>query len=550
MISGQQGRRVGDINYSRLRFLVADDFGNFRSTISAMLGKLGIHQVDTATNSAEILDKCQRRTYDVILCDYDLGSGRNGQQVLEELRFKSLIARRSLFILVSADATKDVVMAAYDCEPDDYLMKPINARMLEQRVIRLLSQRHAMSGVYDALDAEDLRRATAYLLDLSLKDSRHARVAQKMLGEIFIRAGELNKAEKLYTKALEVRPVEWVRLGLARVKHLKGEWVLAGDWLEKIVQENPLYLPAYDVLASNWDQIGASEQVQATVQRSVVISPKSILRQKRLAQVAERNGDLGTSLQALRTTVRLGALSCHACPEDGFQFARVAAASLEKKLQTVEPLVQEVVEVIGITRERFTLSGEQLTRAELLTARLLAHGGKIEAAKTLAAGAESHLRSNREVPLEVNIERVQTLQALGEREQADSLLHELLQKYAYDQGALEKLDILLAEPVSETNRTMIATVNREGIELYNQARFDEAIACFEKVRRIFPRHVGVHLNIVQSLIGKLRAGQKDDETIDITERALATIDSLIESDHSQYARFQRLQGMATASMAR
>ncbi|MCR6651198.1 MAG: response regulator [Cellvibrionaceae bacterium] len=330
MISGQQGRRVGDINYSRLRFLVADDFGNFRSTISAMLGKLGIHQVDTATNSAEILDKCQRRTYDVILCDYDLGSGRNGQQVLEELRFKSLIARRSLFILVSADATKDVVMAAYDCEPDDYLMKPINARMLEQRVIRLLSQRHAMSGVYDALDAEDLRRATAYLLDLSLKDSRHARVAQKMLGEIFIRAGELNKAEKLYTKALEVRPVEWVRLGLARVKHLKGEWVLAGDWLEKIVQENPLYLPAYDVLASNWDQIGASEQVQATVQRSVVISPKSILRQKRLAQVAERNGDLGTSLQALRTTVRLGALSCHACPEDGFQFARVAAASLEK----------------------------------------------------------------------------------------------------------------------------------------------------------------------------------------------------------------------------
>lgn len=206
--------------------------------------------------------------------------------------------------------------------------------------------------------------------------------------------------------------------------------------------------------------------------------------------------------------------------------------------------------MIGITRERFTLSGEQLTRAELLTARLLAHGGKIEAAKTLAAGAESHLRSNREVPLEVNIERVQTLQALGEREQADSLLHELLQKYAYDQGALEKLDILLAEPVSETNRTMIATVNREGIELYNQARFDEAIACFEKVRRIFPRHVGVHLNIVQSLIGKLRAGQKDDETIDITERALATIDSLIESDHSQYARFQRLQGMATASMAR
>lgn len=541
---------VSDINYSKLRFLVADDFGNFRATVSAMLGKLGARQVDMATNGADVLDKCQHRTYDVILCDYDLGPGRNGQQVLEELRFKRLISRRSLFILVSADAAKDVVMAAYDCEPDDYLMKPINARMLEQRVLRLLRQRHAMGVVYDALDAQDLRRATAFLLGVTLQDNRHTRVAQKMLGELFISGGDLDKADKLYTKVLEMRAVEWARLGLARVKHLKGEWTLAGNWLEKIVRENPLYLPAYDVLASNWEQLGRSEQVQATVQRSVTISPKSILRQKRLAQVAELNGDLFVSLQALRCTVRLGALSCHACPEDGFQFARVAATSVEKKLHPAEPLMREAVEVLSVTRERFPLTQEQLTRAELLTARVLAHGGNIERAKSLVASTENLAGDNRATPVEVGIERVQTLRALGEHVHAETLLHELLQCYALDQSALEKLDTLLAEPVSETNRTLIATVNREGIELYNQARFDEAIQCFEKVRRIFPRHVGVHLNIVQSLIGKLRAGQKDDETIGTTQRALATIDSLIESDHSQYARFQRLQGMATASMAR
>jgi CheY-like chemotaxis protein len=541
---------VSDLNYSKLRFLIADDFSNFRATVNAMLAKLGVYQVDMASNGADVLEKCQRKPYDVILCDYDLGPGKNGQQVLEELRFKGLISRRSLFILVSADAAKDVVMAAYDCEPDDYLMKPINARMLEQRVSRLLRQRHVLSGVYTALDADDRRRAMAILIDLSVTDNRHTRVAQKMLGEIFIAEGDLAKAEKLYTKALEVRPVDWARLGLARVKHLTGELEVAGGWLEKIVQENPLYLPAYDVLASNWELMGHSQQVQSTVQRSVAISPKSILRQKRLAQVAERNGDFGTSLQALRSTVRLGELSCHACPEDGFQFARVAAASVEKRLQPVEPLVREVVEVMSTTRERFALSREQLTRAELITARMLAHGGQQEQARSLVDITETQLRHSDEVSLDVNLERVQALQALGEHTQAEALLHDLLQRYAYDQTALEKLDTLLAEPVSETNRALIATVNREGIDLYNQARFDEAIECFEKVRRIFPRHVGVHLNIVQSLIGKLRAGHKDDQTIGTTERALATIGSLIESDHSQYARFQRLQGMATTSMVR
>lgn len=541
---------MSDIHYSKLRFLIADDFSNFRATVNAMLAKLGVYQVDMASNGADVLEKCQRKPYDVILCDYDLGPGKNGQQVLEELRFKGLISRRSLFVLVSADAAKDVVMAAYDCEPDDYLMKPINARMLEQRVSRLLRQRHVLSGVYTALDADDRRRAMSILIDLSITDNRHARVAQKMLGEIFIAEGELAKAEKLYTKVLEVRPVDWARLGLARVKHLKGELDVAGNWLEKIVQENPLYLPAYDVLASNWEQMGHNQQVQATVQRSVAISPKSILRQKRLAQVAERNGDFGTSLQALRSTVRLGELSCHACPEDGFQFARIAAASVEKRLHPPESLVREVVEVMSSTRERFTLSREQLTRAELLTARMLAHSGQTEQARSLVEVTEAQLRRGDEVSLDVNLERVQALQALGEHAQAEALLHNLLQRYAYDQSALEKLDTLLAEPVSETNRALIATVNREGIDLYNQARFDEAIECFEKVRRIFPRHVGVHLNIVQSLIGKLRAGHKDEQTIGTTERALATIGSLIESDHSQYARFQRLQDMATASMVR
>jgi len=542
-------RKVTEVNYSNLRLLVADDFSNFRTTVNAMLSKLGVYRVDLASNGAEVIEKCERKTYDAILCDYDLGTGKNGQQVLEELRFRKLIARKTLFILVSADATKDVVMAAYDCEPDDYLMKPINARMQQQRMARLLRQRHALQGVYAALDGGDPHRAMALLIDLSLNDNRHTRAAQKILGELFIAEGELNKAEKLYTKALEVRTVDWARLGLARVKQLKGELETAGDWLEKIVQENPLYLPAYDMLASNWEQQGRSQQVQATVQCSVSISPKSILRHKRLAQVAERNGDYVTALQALRSTVRLGELSCHACAADSFNFARVASATLEQKLHPADPLMQEAVEVINSARSRFSLSREEATRADLLAARVFAQAGRRESAKPLMEAAEASVRRDTEVSLDVNIERIQALQSIGEHEQAEALLHEMLQKYAYDQRALEKLDTLLAEPVSETNRALIATVNREGIDLYNQARFDEAIACFEKVRCIFPRHVGVHLNIVQSLIGKLRAGQKDAQTLSNTEQALASIESLVEPDHSQYARFQRLQEMAITSLA-
>lgn len=539
---------MSDIKYSKLRILIADDFSNFRSTMKAMLSKLGMMQVEMASTGAAVIDYCERNTFDLILCDYDLGSGKSGQQVLEELHHRTLLPKRTIFIIVSADSAKDVVMAAYDCEPDDYLMKPITGKMLQQRISRLLLRREAFTPVHKALDAHDSGRAASLLIDMSIAENRYAVHAQKLLGEMFIEEGELGKAEKLYTRALQTRQLDWARLGLAKVKQLKGELETAGGWLQKIVQDNPLYLPAYDVLASNWEKQGKNQQVQATVQQSVDISPKSILRQKRLANVAENNGDLQAALGALRHTVRLGELSCHASVSDNFNFVRVASSSIEKKVFPAEPLGSEALAVIHQARKRFPLSENQAMRADLLEGRMLALSGDLESAKALIEPAASIDTDSNSASLDVSIECVTALQSVGESDKADILLQKLLQEYAYDQESLERLDSLLAEPVSEANRVMVATLNREGIELYNQERYDDAIDCFEKVGLIFPKHVGVHLNIVQALIGKIRLAPDDDHTQSLTQNALETIKSLIEPGHSQYERFDRLRGMASTAI--
>jgi CheY-like chemotaxis protein len=541
---------LAELNYSNLRILIADDFSNFRATVKGMLAKLNVHNVDVASTGDEVIEICKKKRFDVILCDYNLGPGRNGQHVLEELRYRALISKRSIFIMVSAETAKDVVMAAYECEPDDYLMKPITTMMLQQRMGRLLLQRQALAAVYKAMDNKDNSRAMALLIDLSLAEGRHSVIAQKLLGEMFIAAGELGKAEKLYTKALQTRQLDWARLGLAKVKQLQGELEVAGGWLEQIVSDNPLFLPAYDVLASNWEKQGQDRQVQDTIQRSVDISPKSILRHKRLAAVAERNGDAALALKALRTTVRLGELSCHASPEDCFSFARVASSCIEQNIEATDGLAVEAVDIMRAARSRFSLSREQELRADLIEGRALALGGHQDEAEALVKGVEESMRRASNVPIELQVDRVTALQALGHKEEADELLQELLQVYAYDQDALEQLDGLLPEPVSELNRAMIASVNREGIELYNNAQFDQAIAHFMTVSQMFPKHVGVQLNIVQTLVGKLKAGKRDNDTIEQTEAALATIGALIDRGHSQYARFQRLQGMAMANLGK
>src|SRR5690625_6581403 len=79
-------------DYSKLKVLIVDDFDNFRMAVSKMLQEYGARDVDTVSNGRQALQLCSENRYDLILCDYNLGTGKNGQQVLEELRHRRLLA--------------------------------------------------------------------------------------------------------------------------------------------------------------------------------------------------------------------------------------------------------------------------------------------------------------------------------------------------------------------------------------------------------------------------------------------------------------------------
>jgi len=482
------------VKLNNLRVLVTDDFSSFRSTVSSMLSNMGVKLIDMAESADECIASCQKHFYDLILCDYSLGAGRTGQHALEELRQRELITPQTLFVIVSAECGRNVVMASYDCEPDDYLMKPINSKMLEQRVLRLLKQREGLRPAFKALEKGDTTAAVDLLIDVSLSESRYAATAQKKLGALFVQLGDLDKAERVYTKALEVRSLDWARLGLARVKQLRGELDLAGEWLEKIVTENPLYLPAYDVLADNWDRKGENHNVQFTVQRSVDISPMSILRQQRLADVARTNNDIETALIAQRKAVKLGELSCYGAAESHFSFARMAAVATERELEIDSGICNEALTVLDQAKARYSLNEGELAQCDLLSGRLHAVEKQMDTAGRILKSVEE-LFDGQNLGIDADVERVDTLICLGHKVKADKLLEELMEKYKDDQPALEKLDRFLNEPASDTNRELVAAVNKEGIGLYNSGRFDEALGCFERARKLFPKHVGIQLNI-------------------------------------------------------
>lgn len=531
------------INYSKLTYLLADDFSSFRNSVQSMLHSIGASQINMASNAGEVIESCKNHVYDVILCDYNLGTGRTGQHVLEELRHKQLISRQTVFIIVSAESARTVVMGSFDCEPDDYLMKPITARILEQRMERLLRQRDILWPAYRALDAHDFSQAIDVLIDLSLAEDRYSSAAQKLLGSVFLQTGDLDKAERLYTRALEIRQLDWARLGLAKVKQAQGELELAGKWLEQIVEANPLYLPAYDVLAQNWERKGEKTQVQQTVQRAVDISPMSILRQKYLAEVAIENDDLLTALEARRRSIRLGKLSCHGSPEDNFTFARTASMALARDLEVDAELDTEALSVLEQAKQSFRLSESQLAQCNLLAGRIHAQVNRSDKAEQYMAAA-THTLESINASIDVELDHVQSLLAMNKIDDAEKLLRSLQHKYEGDEASLEKLDPFLDEPASESNREMVTVINREGIDLYSDGKYDEALACFERVRKLFPKHVGIQLNMVQAYIGKLKNGDGGEFIVSECRSSLELIASLIEEEHPQFDRYQKLRNMA------
>ncbi|HTH40016.1 MAG TPA: response regulator, partial [Rhodocyclaceae bacterium] len=65
--------------------LLIDDLQEMRSSVRIQLSDIGLEKCDQARNVKEAVERLTQRQYDLIICDYNLGQGADGQQLLELL---------------------------------------------------------------------------------------------------------------------------------------------------------------------------------------------------------------------------------------------------------------------------------------------------------------------------------------------------------------------------------------------------------------------------------------------------------------------------------
>ena len=132
-------------------YLVIDDFADMRSMLRSMLVAYGVTNIEMAGNGKDAIKMLAKKTYDVVLCDYNLGEGKDGQQLLEEGKDKGLIPYSTAFLMITAENTMEMVMGAVEYLPDDYLSKPFNKDMLRSRLEKVIVRKDDLHGIVKLL---------------------------------------------------------------------------------------------------------------------------------------------------------------------------------------------------------------------------------------------------------------------------------------------------------------------------------------------------------------------------------------------------------------
>jgi tetratricopeptide (TPR) repeat protein len=304
---------------STLSVLVIDPNPGMRGSLQNMLVQANIPKVEFAVSAGTAIKQLSKRSYDIILCEYDLGGGtegQDGQQLLEDLRHHKLIGLFTIFIMITSEGVYSKVVSAAELTPTDYILKPFTVDVLSQRITRALERRAAFLPTYQLISQGNLREAIKSCAAAEANHSRYAADFVRLRAEMHVSLGELNEAEELYSAVLAVKPIGWAQLGLGRTLFAQGRIEEAEKVLSILIVDNPKLMAAYDLLArcreANGNMIGA----QKILEDAVGISPHVVRRLRKLGEVALEAGDVAAAEKSFKQVVAKAKYSEFRNPED------------------------------------------------------------------------------------------------------------------------------------------------------------------------------------------------------------------------------------------
>ena len=490
-------------------YLVIDDFADMRSMLRSMLVAYGVTDIDMAGNGKDAIKMLAKKNYDVVLCDYNLGEGKDGQQVLEEAKDKGFIPYSTAFLMITAENTMEMVMGAVEYLPDDYLSKPFNKDMLRSRLEKVLIKKCDLEEIDKLLKKELYEEAIAACDEYAAQNPRNLSELIKLKAEILMESGRYEEAGHIFENVLAKRDIPWAMIGLGKVRFHTRKYLEAKKIFQNVIDANNTHTEAYDWLAKVMLALGDAKEALKILTTATEMSPKAILRQMELGNLALKEKDFDIAARAFKKAVQVGCNSIYQSPSNYTKLAKILGRKSGK----------DALASLSKLRSDYGKDDEANLHAAITESLILKNLARENDAKQSYAEAKAlYGKFNNKTSKGVAIEMASACLEHGEKEKGLEILRDQVKNHHEDKELLSQVREVFdsagleAEGHELINAAIqeVVELNETGTQLVRAGKLEEAISFFEKAVETMPDNTIINLNIANVLLMHMKVNGKND----------------------------------------
>lgn len=523
---------MASVSFSRLatlRSLVIDDQAGMRQNMRLHLGQLGMTRVDQAATPDEAIHFVESNNYDVVVCDYNLNNETNGQHLLEFFRSHNLLPESTIFIMVTAESSYSSVAGAAEFKPDAYMIKPLTATKLAERIERMLDKQNSFLPITQCMARKDTAGAIVACDELLAAEPKWIVEILKLKGRMLLQLRRVDEARALYHSALALRSdLVWASLGLAKCEVIAGQPAKARSMVETLLVKHTQYIEAYDLLAQVAESTGNSDVALDALSRSARIIA-SAPRSRLVGDAAYRVGDLAQAEEAFSQAVKLSKGSMTGQASDLISLAQVYVDSgnADAALQVLT----------GVPR-RYAEAPQFIAAQAAMQAQAYAKLGELAQAKQAFSVAMEHAGEtgdNNSNSNSATLSLARAAFAVGQDDYAAELIADAIKsdhenrflvaqarRVLGDAGKEELIAELIDRPMNEC-LAVIAEANA----LMRGAQFEASLSKLEEALDNMPQNTGVLMAAAQIYLLWMSQKGVDQEYVARVNGYLAKLEQLI-----------------------
>lgn len=529
------------IPYHKKRVLIIEDLAEMRSSLKSMLAAMGVQQMETVNNGEEGLLKLNYNTYDIVFSDYELGKGKDGQQVLEEARHAGKMPASTAYIMVTAAQTVEMVMGALENEPDGYIAKPVTLDILRTRLNRIIRTKDVYREINQCIDRRDTNGALEACNRLAVEQPRFALPAYRIKGKLLLAEQRYDEAWDIYETVLGIKRVAWAVLGMAKVEFLRGDPEKARESLEGLVNARAQYVEAQDWLAQVLEAQGNLKAAQQILMKAVEQSPKSVRRQIELSRLAELNSDEEV---LFKSSKKANALSKHSLFHDADNQIRYAKAlqrvirqgsSRDQKMAS-----RDAMNALEGVKLDFELTPLQMMKCGLMEARTLFNSGHEDVARIAYSASMAMLSGQLELNLDDRLDVLSAQLIFEDENTGHALSDALLKEIGSDHRLQTRYYAVLDHHLATRPEQRLTLLRQRGQELLKNKDYESAWDALGKACRLPNADIDCQVNALEAVVGWSLDGGGSPQATQQAEELFARLQEM-DSNAPQFATMEKLR---------